>query len=206
MNFLGSYKARWHNSKILPLTNYVKKSLFFELLAEANFYAEWGVGSSTEIASSFDKKGILSIESSPFWIDRAKQVVTRTPVHFVHANIGPTGKLGYPRRTLRPWFRNRFPNYSLALEESCEHLGWWPDLILVDGRFRSACFARAWLVAPPGTQILFDDYVDSSYSKVEAFAQSPIEIRDGVAHFVVPAKVSREDAKMFWEAEQYNPG
>lgn len=199
------HKLRGHSDKILALSNFLKKSLFLELLGKANFYAEWGIGSSTEIASSFDKKGILSIESSPFWIDRAKRVVTRTQVDFVHANIGPTGKLGYPRRFLRPLFRNLYPSYSLALEESCEQIGWWPDLILVDGRFRSACFARAWLAAPPGTQILFDDYVDSSYSEVEAFAQSPIEIRDGVAHFVVPGNVRREDAEMFWEAEKENP-
>jgi hypothetical protein len=35
-----------------------------------------------------------------------------------------------------------------------------PDLVLIDGRFRLACFLHPLLAAAPGTPILFDDYTN----------------------------------------------
>jgi len=54
-----------------------------------------------------------------------------------------------------------------------EKAGLSPDLILVDGRFRVACFLASLLRGTPGTPILFDDYVgrEERYAHVERYVK-----------------------------------
>jgi len=67
-----------------------------------------------------------------------------------------------------------------------------PDLVLIDGRFRLACFFHSLLAAAPGTPILFDDYTNRPhYQLVEEFC--PISETEGrQALFRVPAELDRE--------------
>jgi len=67
-----------------------------------------------------------------------------------------------------------------------------PDLVLIDGRFRVACFLHSLLAAEPGTPILFDDYSNRPhYHLVEE--SYPIEQTEGrQALFRVPAELDRE--------------
>lgn len=67
-----------------------------------------------------------------------------------------------------------------------------PDLVLIDGRFRLACFLHSQLAAETGTPILFDDYTNRpQYHLVEEFC--PIEQSEGrQVLFSVPAELDRE--------------
>jgi len=67
-----------------------------------------------------------------------------------------------------------------------------PDLVVIDGRFRVACFLHSLLAAEAGTPILFDDYTNHPrYHLVEEFC--PIEQSEGrQALFSVPAELDRE--------------
>jgi len=66
-----------------------------------------------------------------------------------------------------------------------------PDLVLIDGRFRVACFLHSLLNAEPGTRIIFDDYNNRPhYHLVEEFC--PTEEREGrQALFLVPDQLDR---------------
>jgi hypothetical protein len=74
---------------------------------------------------------------------------------FHHANIGPTGLLGYPLENLTG---QDFSLYSkeIFLIRSNEKF----DLIFIDGRFRVACALQAILYSlkKPGIKILIHDY------------------------------------------------
>ena len=67
-----------------------------------------------------------------------------------------------------------------------------PDLVLIDGRFRVACFLHSLLAADAGTPLLFDDYTNRPhYHLVEEFC--PIAQSEGrQALFRVPEELDRE--------------
>ena len=67
-----------------------------------------------------------------------------------------------------------------------------PDLALIDGRFRVACFLHSMLAAEAGTPLLFDEYTNRPrYHLVEEFC--PIEQSEGRQElFRVPAELDRE--------------
>ena len=61
-----------------------------------------------------------------------------------------------------------------------------PELVLIDGRFRVACFLFSLINGSPGTKIIFDDYVNRPhYHVVEEFIK-PIETCGIQALFIIP--------------------
>jgi hypothetical protein len=97
-----------------------------------------------------------------------------------HVDIGPTGKWGMPTR---PRFHGRFHRYALSVWDRPD-LG-EPDLVLIDGRFRSACLVAVMLRAMRPTTVLFDDYEDRThYRGVEKLARKE-EIVGRMARFTV---------------------
>ena len=86
-------------------------------------------------------------------------------------------------------YLNRFRDY---VHSPWRHGSLKPDLVLIDGRFRVACFLHSLLAAAPATPILFDDYTNRPhYHLVEEFC--PIAETEGrQALFRVPAELDRE--------------
>ena len=67
-----------------------------------------------------------------------------------------------------------------------------PDVVLVDGRFRLACFFTSLLKARSGASVIFDDYSDRpEYHIAEEFIK-PAERFGRQARFVVPDVLPRE--------------
>ncbi len=65
-----------------------------------------------------------------------------------------------------------------------------PELILIDGRFRVACFLYSLLKAFPGSKIIFDDYRNRPhYQVVEEFIK-PTELYGNQALFIVTENLS----------------
>lgn len=121
---------------------------------QARVILEYGSGGSTVLAAEVGAK-VFSVESDKAWSERMvetlAQISDRATVH--HVDVGPTGSWGTP---IRPRFHGRFHNYPLSVwdRDDFEH----PDLVLIDGRFRAACFVAVLLRAKRPTTVLFDDY------------------------------------------------
>lgn len=148
-------------------------------------YLEFGSGGSTRLAAGLGVPRIVSIESDPGYAEAVRKaaVSPASDITVIHVDIGPVKEWGSPRDSSR---RDYWPEYPNA--------GWSafagkpsPDLVLIDGRFRPACFLLSLLRSAPGTNIMFDDYVNRDHYKfVEAFV-SPIELFGRTALFETPA-------------------
>jgi hypothetical protein len=118
-------------------------------------YLEWGLGGSTAEALRAGARLAVSVEGDAAWIAaaRAAPVIAAAEaqgrLRLLHADIGPTGSWGRPvDRNARP----RWPGYAAAPWAVLDAALAWPDLVLVDGRFRVACCLRVALecLARPG--------------------------------------------------------
>lgn len=162
-----------------------------ELMQSADIYLEYGSGGSTFMALD---KGIgmtISVESDLAWLKTLEQQAASSPGDrlLLHGDIGPTVALGHPESD-RYW--RKWRQYALLPWLECKARGLNPDLILIDGRFRVACFCASLLFAKPGVTILFDDYVERApYHVVEQFGP-PIARHDRMAEFVRPKELDRD--------------
>lgn len=160
-------------------------------LAQVNCFLEYGSGGSTRLAAAIGVPHIVSIESDRAYADAVRTAVeasgTESRCDVIHADIGRTKAWGYP---VGLHAVHRWPSYCLAPWDFIRANPSWPDLILIDGRFRVACLLASLLEARPGTKILFDDYRDrpTRYSHAEKFL-APAAFVDRAAIFVVPEKL-----------------
>ena len=161
-------------------------ALFVERAARARVYGEYGCGASTIWVATNSSALIQSVDTSAERIDHVRRstVDAARPPRLTHVDLGPLGKWGRP---LDYAARQRIPSYLEAPWQ-----GEPPDLVLIDGRFRVACFLHSLLVAAPGTGLLFDDYANRAhYHLVEEFCP-PLERCGRQALFEVPASLPRE--------------
>ena len=92
---------------------------------------------------------------------------------------------------------NRYHTYPLMPWVLIRSRGLVPDLVLVDGRFRVACFLASILYARPGCRILFDDYAERSYYHTVTRFVPPARMIERMAEFSVPQTLDRDRV---WEA------
>lgn len=158
-------------------------------LAHARTYVEYGAGGSTMLAAQTGVRDIITVESDRAFLRRVERDVRAVGAqdsrfHPLHADIGPTGAWGRPSGTEA---FERWHGYAQAGVGRAVDLGLSPDLVLIDGRFRVACFLATLFVVEPGTVIMFDDYtVRSKYAVVEEFG-APEGYVDRLAYFRAPA-------------------
>ena len=120
-----------------------------EKLKESFCYLEYGAGGSTVLAAKIGVKCIYSVESNNKFLSEIKKIVNFTPIYVY---IGPTKGLGYPKDETK---RDNWPEYT---KKPWEIMVCAPDLILIDGRFRTSCLLYSLSKAEPGTTILMDDF------------------------------------------------
>lgn len=129
-----------------------------ECYAHARVILEYGSGGSTELAAQMSGKLIMSIESDRDWARSLRQkIAAQAPLSQViiqHVDIGQTGSWGRAVDNNKWQSYHRYPN---AIWEApfFRH----PDVILIDGRFRTACLMTAILRITRPLTVLFDDYV-----------------------------------------------
>jgi len=136
----------------------------------ADVILEYGSGGSTALAAQMPGKTVFSVESDADWLQGMHDWFAANPpvcdLHLHHGNIGPTKEWGAPAR--EGSFR-RWPSYPIEVwdRDDFRH----PDVVLVDGRFRAACFLTTlFRIARPVT-LLWDDYVGRKpYHEMEDFA------------------------------------
>lgn len=135
--------------------------------AQAEVILEYGSGGSTELAARMPNKLVMSVESDRVWARDLRQKIAadnpRAQVVIQHIDIGQTGRWGRAMDDSSWQSYHRYPN---AVWEApfFRH----PDVILIDGRFRTACLMTALLRIRRPVTVLFDDYVDRpKYQLVE---------------------------------------
>jgi len=164
-----------------------------ETYAQARVILEYGSGGSTVLASEMAGKTVFSVESDKRWTQNLQawldQAGTGAGVRLHHTSIGKTGKWGRP--VDHAGYR-RYHRYPLEVWDRPDFVA--PDTVLIDGRFREACFYAVMLRCTKRTVVLFDDYADRRrYHAVERFAR-PVETRGRMAKFVLDERALPRDA------------
>ncbi|MBE0452767.1 hypothetical protein [Roseovarius autotrophicus] len=164
-----------------------------ETYERARVILEYGSGGSTVLASEMAGKTVFAVESDKRWTQNLQawldQAGSASGVHLHYTSIGKTGKWGRPLD--HAGYRN-YHRYPLEVWDRPDFVA--PDTVLIDGRFREACFYAVMLRCTKKTVVLFDDYTDRPrYHAVERFAQ-PVATRGRMAKFVLGKRaLPRED-------------
>lgn len=130
--------------------------------AGARVVLEYGSGGSTFLALRAGAEFVMSVESDKAWSERigaalgAEFPADRFLVH--HADIGPTGPWGRPQGS---GAYRRFHLYATGIWDHPDFRH--PDVVLIDGRFRVACFLATLIRCTRPVTLLFDDYIDRDY-------------------------------------------
>ena len=149
---------------------------------------EYGSGGSTVMAAELPGKRVFSVESDPVWaaglqdyLDAAG-LAAGVSLHVV--DIGPTGDWGAPVSD-EGW--RRYHRYPLSVWDRTDFRH--PDVVLVDGRFRTACFVAVMARITRPVTLLFDDYAGrKSYHQVETWA-TPVAEVGRMAQFALEPRV-----------------
>lgn len=136
--------------------------------ASADTILEYGSGGSTVLAAEMAGKTIFSVESDPRWLCRlGTYLQASAPASMAvmyYADIGATGDWGRPTGNEG---RANYPDYSAGIWQ--QEFFRQPEVVLIDGRFRPACFLVCAALTKAPVTVLFDDYADRPhYHYVEA--------------------------------------
>ncbi len=165
----------------LTLPNEVARHLK-EVYTNASVILEYGSGGSTVLASELSGKQVFTVENDLSWaanmISYINQASLPSPAVIHTVDIGKTGPWARPLDDTN-W--RSFHKYPLSVWDREDFVQ--PDVILIDGRFRVACFVAAVMKISKPTIVLFDDYGDRDfYHDVERLAK-PVKMIGRMAHF-----------------------
>lgn len=162
-----------------------------ECYAQAQVILEYGSGGSTELAASLPGKLVISVESDRAWARdirkklRASLALSPSIVHFV--DIGRTGTWG---RAVDSSGWQRYHEYPNSVWDAPFFRE--PDVVLVDGRFRTACLMTVMMRTRKPVTVLFDDYLNRPrYHLVEEIAP-PLAIIGRMAEFRIEPGMVRQ--------------
>lgn len=194
---MGASKAKQWSANDISDTPHMEsagRDLLQKKLGDCKVFLEFGAGGSTIFAAKQGVSSIFSVESDRSFLaavsDRLTQNEGMQPQFFpVFVDLGPTGDWGFPtdKSTSDKW-----PNYCVKVWEDLRLNDNHPDVVLIDGRFRVACFLSCLVFAREGCTILFDDYVDRpNYHVIEKFLM-PVSTAGRMAEFIVPSDIRTE--------------
>ncbi|MFT4074466.1 MAG: hypothetical protein QM647_02970 [Asticcacaulis sp.] len=175
---------------------------FERFVARSRVYLEYGSGGSTVHVASHTKADVLiSVESDPAWVEKVRDALKDfgasgmdTRLHLEFCDVGPVGAWGNP---IDISGHARYHDYISRPWRRAAELAVAPDTVLIDGRFRVACFLYSLICAEPGTTILFDDYmVRPEYFVVETFcarreSYGPLAVFEVTKTFDLPHLVAQ---------------
>ena len=133
--------------------------LFKQYLINCNFYFEYGVGTSTSWVLKNTKTNIISVDTDKKWINTIDVSNKGSRIKLNWVNLGELGNWGRPKSYE---YRGKFIDYISNVWCFNEKA----DVILIDGRFRVACFLYSLINAKTNSLIIFDDYNNRSYYHV----------------------------------------
>lgn len=141
----------------------------------ADVILEYGSGGSTVLASELPGKTVFSVESDQAWARMMQSWLVQNPplrgtqVEVIWCNVGDTGDWGRPVND-KGW--RHYADYPLAIWQRDNFVQ--PDVVLVDGRFRTGCAMAAAFGTTRPITLLVDDYKRrEGYHVVEEFLGAP---------------------------------
>jgi hypothetical protein len=161
--------------------------LFKKLILSIKVYGEYGCGKSTSFVLHNTNAKVLSVDSSKVWIDRIiATAIDKSRLDCLWVDLGEIGDWGTP---INYKMRKNIPDYIKSIWQRSEK----PELVLIDGRFRVACFLYSLLHAKPGSILVFDDYIcRPKYHLIEEFVSlQSVCGRQGI--FKVPSDINRNE-------------
>lgn len=177
----------------LPHMSPARIDALTEQLRKTRTYLEFGMGGSTTLAAYLGVENIISTDSSVDWINSVSGEIAKTSsasrsIQLLHANLGEIGDWGHPKNNdlIHNWPSYFHGPWKLVHSRQLE-----PDTILIDGRFRVACFLYSMLNLRTPATILWDDYTPRpEYHVVESLV-APHRYADEMAFFEVPAPLDQ---------------
>lgn len=130
-----------------------------EVYAKSGTVLEFGSGGSTLLAAQKTGRKVFSVECDAKWAEMMEEKVRSqgaeayTHIHYV--DIGKTK--AWSRPVNRDYLQN-WPSYAISVWDRPDFID--PDVVLIDGRFRPACFLVTLMRIKKPTVILWDDYVE----------------------------------------------
>lgn len=158
-------------------------AVFDQYVTGATCYLEYGAGGSTLRAGQLHAQYIISIDSSLAWIKAVKTAMgSPLTVDMIHCDIGEVGAWGRPKDQQGLFNYHFYMSMPWAVARNKLLT---PAVVLIDGRFRVACFLYSLICAQPGTIILFDDYANRDHYHVVEDFSVPLETYGRMAIFEV---------------------
>ena len=161
--------------------------------AGAEVVLEYGSGGSSFVAMEVGARKLFTVESDADWAARIAESLSAAfpgraaQVH--HVDIGPTTDWGRPADT--SGFA-AYPDYATTVWDRPDFE--MPDVVLIDGRFRVACFLTVMLRATRPVTVLFDDYHKRpEYHWIEEFC-APVGRARRMARFEVTPRALPPEA------------
>ena len=133
--------------------------LFKQYLINCNIYFEYGVGASTRWVLDNTNSKIIAVDTDKEWINFVDVKVEKSRIKLVWTNLGYLTKWGRPNSYK---YRNNFIDYVASVWNFKKQA----DVILIDGRFRVACFLYSLMHSKNGSVIIFDDYFNRPWYHV----------------------------------------
>ena len=170
--------------------------------SSAQVILEYGSGGSTFLALELNVSSkIYACETDKEWLSGLCAEIEKrgfserfTPIF---CDVGPTRVWGNPcfdERGTDLQRMNLFMNYSIRPWRVLRQNEESPTIILIDGRFRVACFLTALSFIKANCLVLFDDYTDRfHYHCVEEFIKPTIKIGRMAVFNVRPGMISAAD-------------
>lgn len=158
-------------------------SMFKEQIKTTKVYGEYGAGQSTHWVLNNTRCKIHSVDTSDEWV-KFVQSNTSERLDIRWVNLGSVGCWGRPNSYEK---RDDIPNYLNSIWQRKET----PDLVLIDGRFRVACFLSTLLNAPTGSRIIFDDYTNRKRYHIIEEIIKPTRLCGRQAMFLVPSNFDK---------------
>lgn len=188
-----------------PFMSDEKIKLLSNSLDRASHYLEYGMGGSTLLAAEKSLISIVSIDTSEEWISKVKASLENSKItaniRLLYVNLGMTLVWGYPVDELEV---KNWPQYYASPWIEYKNSDSSPDLILIDGRFRSPCFLYSIIHCKAGTRILWDDYLNRpEYHFVERVLP-PQGIIDDMAIFTVNENIDVQLASVLLFGNLFN--
>lgn len=143
--------------RMVPVMSADEVACYRRHLSNVSALLEYGVGASTVLAAESGVRSLYSIDTDRDWVAKTgrQEPVARMMADgrakLVHADLGPIKKWGKPCNYA---YFMRWPDYARLPWQD----GFKPDLVLVDGRFRSSCILQALKNGGPDLKIAVHDF------------------------------------------------
>ena len=162
--------------------------LFKKYIKNCDIYFEYGVGKSTNYVIENTKAKIVAVDSDKNWIESINISKREKDIKLNWIDLGELGEWGRPKTYSH---RKNFIDYISVVWQ----FKTIADVILIDGRFRVACFLYCLLKSKEGSVIIFDDYKNRSYYHLVEDIIPAFDSCGKQAVFKVPKKFNKNEAK-----------